>query len=328
MHSSLKAPEVKEQEAVRVEDGETPIPALFYSLEKHATETAKHLQDLLKHYDLCVKALKHTEGGGHAITQASTGEAQQASALAGLGVDLGRMEDAPAPPISDDGRTEMLVVIVKDADQVDEVVSETKDRLADMEDQLVQISNYIQTLRDTATQQRDALTLLKRVTENIPSYITACAEFQIAWEEEKAVMLDKLQELEGLREFYSGFSDAYDELLIEVQRRKRVRREMEKVIKAAMDDLVKLYQGLSVVCTPCCFAHILLADLDRREEFRINQAEFIPSDLWPGLVNPPTRFHLVQADGYVDEVPDIRKSVFEKALLRVKERQKPFKRQT
>jgi autophagy-related protein 17 len=68
------------------------------------------------------------------------------------------------------------------------------------------------------------------------------------------------------------------------------------------------------------------ADSDERENFRTYQAEFIPSDLWPGLVNSPARYHITQEDVEGDEIPSIKKSVFEKASQRVRERAKPFKR--
>jgi autophagy-related protein 17 len=70
------------------------------------------------------------------------------------------------------------------------------------------------------------------------------------------------------------------------------------------------------------------ADADARESFQTDQAEYIPSDLWPGLVNGPARYQIVQADDDADNIPEIRSSVYEKALQRVKERAKPFKRPT
>lgn len=228
-------------------DGDTPIPGLFYALESHATETATSLEGLVKHYDLCVTALKHTEGGGDAINQAaSTAEEhdQEASALAGLGVDLGKLDETPSKPMSEEERTEMLAVLTKDAAEVEEVVSEIKDQLAEMEDQLAHVESYLQTLRDTSKRLKNGLGLLKHVASNVPSYITACAVFQGAWEDEKAVLNEKMGGLEGLREFYSGFADAYDGLIVEVQRRKHVKRETEKVIKAATGELEKLYQGI------------------------------------------------------------------------------------
>jgi autophagy-related protein 17 len=223
----------------------------FYALENHATEAATHLEGLVKHYDLCVTALKHTEGGGEAISQASDNEHdQQASALAGLGVDLGKLEAAPPQPLSEEERTDMLAVLVKDAAEVEDVVSEIKEHLSEMEDQLAQVESFVQTLRDTSTRLRQARLLLKQAKLNVPGYISACSDFQTAWEEEKAVLSEKMEGLEGLRDFYSGFSEAYDDLIIEVQRRKLVRHNMEKVITRAMADLDKLYKGLpgSTLC--------------------------------------------------------------------------------
>lgn len=200
----------------------------------------------MKHYDLCVTALKHTEGGGEAINQAASteGHDQEASALAGLGVDLGKLDETPPKPMSEEERTEMLAVLAKDAAEVEDVVSEIKDQLAEMEDQLAHVEAYLQTLRDTSKRLKQGLGLLKHVAGNVPSYITACAVFQGAWEDEKVVLTEKKEGLEGLKEFYSGFADAYDGLIVEVQRRKNVKRETEKVIKAAMGELEKLYQGM------------------------------------------------------------------------------------
>lgn len=295
-----------------MQEGETPVPALFYQLESKATEAAGHLEGLVKHYDLCVTALKHTEGGGDAITQASIGEDQQTSALVGLGVDLDKLEAAPAKAISDEERRELFSVLVKDADEVDEVVADIKDSVAEMEDSMSQISAHIDTLRETSGGLREATIYLKDMTSKLPIYISACAEFQRSWDDERELLVQKLDELESLREFYAGFSDAYDELILEVHRRRQVRRDMEKVIRNAMQQLEGIYDD----------------DAVKRDSFRENQAEFIPSDLWPGLVNAPSRFRIVrdEDDDGEDMVPSIAKEVVERSLKRVKERAKPFKR--
>ncbi|KAF2433646.1 hypothetical protein EJ08DRAFT_61992 [Tothia fuscella] len=314
LHESLQEPPEEDDGVigrVRTADGISPVPGLFYALENHATEAATHLEGLVKHYDLCVTALKHTEGGGEAISRATDDEQDpQASALAGLGVDLGKLDSAPSQPMSEEERTNMLAVLVKDAVEVEDVVSEIKDRIAEMEDQLLEISAFIQTLSDKSTSLRNALVILKQLTLDIPHYIAACSDFQAAWEEEKAVLSGKVDELEELRSFCSSFGDAYDDLLLEVHRRKVVRQEMEKVISNAMTQVEKLYQ----------------ADFEAREVFRSAQGEYIPADLWAGLVNAPARYQVTQEEADVDEIPQIKKSVFEKASQRQKDRTKPFKR--
>jgi autophagy-related protein 17 len=247
LHQGLQAPEEEEEEGrFHAVDGISPVPGLFYALENHATEAATHLEGLVKHYDLCVTALKHTEGGGEAISQASDSEQdQQASALAGLGVDLGKHDGAPLQPLGEQERTDMLAVLVKDAAEVEDVVSEIKERLSEMEDQLVQIDSFMQSLRDASSRLRQTLALLKQTKLNVPGYIAACSDFQAAWEEEKAILGEKMEGLEGLRDFYSGFSEAYDDLIIEVQRRKLVKHSMEKVISSAMAELDKLHKGIT-----------------------------------------------------------------------------------
>ena len=290
------------------------MPALFYQLETKATEAAGHLEGLVKHYDLCVTALKHTEGGGDAINQASVGEEEgQTSKLVGLGVDLDKMENAPAKPIGDDERRELFSVLMKDVDEVYEVVADIREGLAEMEESMQQITVYVDSLREASARLHDATAFLKEIAGKLPIYISACAEFQRAWDDEKEILLANLQQLDGLREFYAEFEDAYDELILEVHRRRQVRRDMEKIIKGAMQELDALYEE----------------DAHRRDSFRENQAEFIPSDLWPGLVSAPPRFRIVKDDtdgGEDDSVPDIKKSVVERSFKRVKERQRPFKR--
>jgi autophagy-related protein 17 len=247
LHTNISPDEPSHVEALH---GETPLPALIYQLETKATEAASHLEGLVKHYDLCVTALKHTEGGGDAILQASAGEEEQAEALVGLGVDLGKLENAPAKAISNEERLEMLNVLVTDAGEVDEVVADIKDSLVEMEDSMSHITTYLEGLRDASTRLRDALAFLKEVTGKLPIYISACAEFQRAWDEQKELLHEKLAEIEGLRDFYAGFEDAYDELILEIQRRRQVRQDMEKVIKSATQELEALYKGQSALHQP------------------------------------------------------------------------------
>lgn len=329
IHESLVAPQ-EEQEAERrmQSNGGSPIPALYASLETHAAETAQNLESLVKHYDLCVTALKHTEGGGEAITKA--GESEQQERLEGLGLDLAQIEAEAAPlPISATERAEMLAVLQKDAAEVEDVVSEIKDRLAEMEEQLAQIMAYIQLLRGTAGRLKNALRHLKRVARNIHGYIAASADFQSAWSEEKAVLQEKMEEVDSMVELYSGFANAYDELILEAQRRKHVKHKMEKAIKETVKYLQQLYQGqhlFRLLLAYLCLASAnfcISDDKEQRETFRSEHADTIPIDLWAGLLNPPPSYRFVIEDEEIAVLPDISREVFEAALKRVKARLRP-----
>jgi autophagy-related protein 17 len=87
------------------------IPNQYCILEVHAKEAAQAFQMLVQHYDLCVTALRHTEGGSDAATEA-TGDAPQPS---------GDAVSAPLEPMSEEERREMLAVLHKDASEVEDV---------------------------------------------------------------------------------------------------------------------------------------------------------------------------------------------------------------
>jgi autophagy-related protein 17 len=290
--------------------GVSPIPSLFGSLESHATDIANHLEGLVKHYDLCGTALRHTEGGGEAMTRISSNlEAGEGSAqLAGLGVELNQFEQAgPPEPMSDEERADMLAVLMKDAAEVDDVVSEIKDRLAEMEDQLSQIASYVDILRKTFTRLQTTLALLREAAGHVPQYISAAAEFQGHWEEEKRHLLEKAEEVEGSTDIFAGFADAYDELLLEVYRRNHFKAKMEKVMDKAMREIDKIYHE----------------DLELRAAFKSNQADYLPSDIWPGLLDPPPKYEFVSVDEQAENLPRIDKSVYEAAYKRNRAKSKP-----
>jgi autophagy-related protein 17 len=228
-------------------EGPSPVPSFFYSLETHATEVASNLQGLVKHYDLCKAALRNTEGGGEAISKASQEEtATQESKLEGFGLGITRIdEETPLEEFAED-RTAMLAVIIQDAREVDDVIDEIKERLAEMEDQVVRIQAYIEMLRSTSERLRHTHLMLKQLLDQIPEYVSACAIFQQAWEEEKGILTTRVDEIEGLTEFYTGFAAGYDNLIIEVHRRRKVRREMEKVVSSALSQIDKMYKGKCV----------------------------------------------------------------------------------
>jgi autophagy-related protein 17 len=309
----------------KYEDVDTPLPSLFASLENQASEIAKHLEGLVKHYDLCVSALKNTEGGGEAISKASQGDVDQnESKLAGFGLGITRFDDEALPQsLTDEDRASMLAIIAKDAQEVDDVVNEISDRLADMEEHLANIHDYMLGLRTTSSRLRSALKLLKQAASNIPVYIQACAEFQVAWAEEREVLDEKMKEIELSTDFYSGFAAGYDGLIVEVQRRKQAKREIEKVVKHAMAQIDKLCRGQSSA-SPTYNIHLIAdpctADFEQREEFMLDQGDYLPVDIWPGVKDPPIRYGITVNDEDTGALPNLKRDLIETALKRLSER--------
>ena len=271
----------------------TPILDLAHEMEDHAREVAVNLESLVSHFDLCVRAIRHTEGGGDA-----------ASKIAGdlpEGMDLAQNATEVPEPIDDDQWMEMIRVLEEDAGQVDDVVMEIRDHIAEMESLYKRVESHTNRHNQELANATAAFRLLEDIGSKLPGYITQGQVFPIHWEEEKEKIEERLEELETSRDFYDGFLKAYDNLLIEVGRRKAWELKMERVVQAAKSELDKIYED----------------DLEEREAFTKSHGHFLPRDIWPGLPAKPLRFDISPVDETAMRVPDISKSVIHRAIKRV-----------
>ncbi|KAI9669587.1 MAG: autophagy protein 17 [Caeruleum heppii] len=251
------------------QDSDSPIPPMLRSMEEHAKEMADGLESLVRHYDLCVTAIKHTEDGGTATQNLS------ADLLEGLEISK-TGEGASTEPISDTEKKDMLDVLVKDAADVEDVVMEIRDRLSDMESQSDYVIAHVDYLSQVYADTTAAFGLLEDVGRTLPEYLAHSHEFQARWEEEKSKIVEQLADLDAFTDTYDGFLRAYDGLVVEVGRRKDVQKKMEAVARDAVKKLDQLYQD----------------DLAAREAFRRDEGRFLPSDIWSGLMDPPLRLQI------------------------------------
>ena len=250
------------------------IPALFHDMESHAAEMAVLLQSLISHYDLCVSALKHTEGGGEAAR-----EAVQASELTknAQGVEESLYAAAAVPdPMDAAERAEMLRVLENDAAEVEDVVGELRERGGEIEGLYGQLSTRAESARKTMRGLRRAVEGMHAVKDALPVYLDAVAGFKEGWSNLRAAMAGKTQELVGLCGFYEQFWSGYKKLLREVDRRAAVEAQMARVAEKARRDLEKLYE----------------ADREAREEFVDEVGGFLPGDIWPGLADRGIRWEV------------------------------------
>lgn len=282
----------------------SPIPEILQFMEEHAKDMADNLESLVTHFDLCVTAIKHTEGGG-AAAQRIVGELVE-------GVDIGQVSSSgeaaadgtPPSPISLEEKEEMMEVLEKDASQVEDVVNEIKERISDMEVQYDLVTAYMDQLTEDYNNTMSAFNLLEDIGLRLPSYITQSHLFVMRWDEEKATIEERMEELESLSIFYDGFLLAYDNLLIEIGRRKSFELKMEKLAQEALAKIQSLYED----------------DLDERATFKQQKGDFLPADIWPGLTAGPIRYEIVPVRDGAEKVPDVSKSIIQRATTRVRNR--------
>jgi len=270
--------------------GRNPLPEILHEMEDHARGMAVSLESLVRHFDLCVTAIKHTEGGGDAASKIA-GELPE-------GVDI---EQAPPVPIDEEQWADMMRVLESDASQVEDEVMDIQSHLGSMEALHDQVEAHNDQVVKEHTSTTRAFGMLEEIGRKLPGYITQSQIFLIRWDEEKTKIDEHLEELESGREVYDGFLRAYDKLLIEVGRRKAMELEMDNVVQAARARLEKLYED----------------EAEDRAAFKEEHGYFLPSDLWTGFEARPLRFEVLSVNNQTAMIPHISASVIRRAIQRV-----------
>jgi autophagy-related protein 17 len=286
------------------------IPAHLQTLETHAQEMASLLDSLVQHFDLCVNAVRNTEGGYAAVRKAASSQPPGAEPVSVSGVMNTENESTHDEPISEEDRREMLDVLEKDAAQVEDVVMELRDLLNDMEIKHEAILDHVSALTTTYNETTAAYHILEAVGSRLSGYIIASQHFQLHWEETKLNIQEQLNELESMRLFYENYHSSYDGLILEVYRRKQCEDKVKAIMRKAMEQVEKVYES----------------DTKEREGFRMDVGEYLPVDLWPGVNSAPRKWEYILSDGQEGEgarsVPELERAVVEAAGRRDRERQR------
>lgn len=77
---------------------------------------------------------------------------------------------------------------------------------------------------------------------------------------------------------------------------------MDKIVHDAHASLEKMYED----------------DMAEREAFRLDQGDYLPSDIWPGLADPSTRFMLAKAEDSGGSIPNLPRKTVEEAFRRIR----------
>jgi len=161
-----------------------------------------------------------------------------------------------------------------------------------------QIQGHISSLEVCHADADAAVSQFEEFQASLGGYMVATTEFDSSQKEYQILIHPALDRLASLSEFYAGFARAYDEMVVEVGRRMGVRNKMEGIMKRALAEIDELYEH----------------DLQKREEFKAETGEYLPVDIWPGLMDPPMRYSVEAIGG---DIPILKKEVLSKALRTV-----------
>lgn len=261
-----------------------PIPDLLASLTSQAQYMAEDLAMLTQHFDMCVTAVRSTEGGAAMarrkaadMTHSQTGAGDLVSISGVMRPHDGSSSQAELDPTTPEDRAEAIAVVVQDAGQVDEVVSAVQEGLAQLEKDFASLSSQTERVRTAYNQAIASFAALEEVGERLRGYVAAEGEFLERWNAEKEAVLVRLEEMDALQLFYDKYLSAYDSLLFEMERRKAVEDKIQGILRKARDNVQKLVE----------------ADHRERDAFRLDIGDYVPTDLWSHWNRPLPTWQIV-----------------------------------
>lgn len=287
-----------------------PLNGLLDSLIDHSANMAQLLVSLTKHFDMCVTAIRTTEGGV-ALARRRAAEVTQAQGSDGVSISgvIAEQESnvSDLEPKTSKDRAEMIKVVMQDAEEVEDVVQEIQESLAEMEREYAALEEEADRTKRGYSAMIEAYVILGDIGDRLPDYLAAEEDFKTRWEIEKDGVFGKLEEMKQMRDFYEGYASAYDSLILEFERRRAVDDRVRNIWRKAQKDVDKLLE----------------TDQVARQAFRQDVGEFLPTDLWAGMQGPMKQFAVVpvKEDGQVDEDEEedrvLRRSVVDAARTRL-----------
>lgn len=270
------------------------IQNLLEALTTQAQAMAEDLTSLNRHFDMCVTAVRGTEGGAAmAIRRAADMRHSQTSASDQVSISgvMGPHDDSESQtaggdePMTAEERVEAIAVVVQDAPEVDGTVAELRAGLAQMEADFASLFGHAEHIRAAYTQAVRAFGALEGIGQRLRSYVAAEGEFLDRWNAERECVLVRLDEMNNYKDVYDKYLSAYSSLLFEVERRKGVEDKIQGILRKAQDSVQKLVD----------------VDQKQRDAFRQDIGDFMPTDLWVAMNKPLQRWELVPVDDDNDE---------------------------
>ncbi|ODV89816.1 hypothetical protein CANCADRAFT_58650 [Tortispora caseinolytica NRRL Y-17796] len=175
-------------------------------------------------------------------------------------------------------REELEAVVREDAYHVDTVLSDISAQYKDIVskgDDIQVYENRVNKLEQLVSNCVDSITKLQE--GKLAHFIDRVGSFKNNFSQSISAIETLLNELVALRDHYTRFAIGYDSMILEIKRR----QEFDDSITQLFD------QFMSVLKTK------LDAESTLRQNFLSTHGEFLPSDLWPGLIDPPKQFEII-----------------------------------
>lgn len=267
----------------------------------HAHAMAMLLESLARHYDQCNQAIEmHREVEMKSRQQQLRGNS---------GESFVELEDL----------SDLVTVLENDTKELAGVIDELQERFKEIEGLTEHVYEFQKLVSENIYEKtRDTFELLERFgKEDLAQYLEELHECQnkvkpeyftddgeeVAAEDHGQQHLHEytvgigvpLREMKSLVEYYSLFWVSYQRLLLEVERRAHFKAQMQGLIDEMTGQVSRM----------------LTEELNVRQGFFDKVSDFLPRDLWPGLLEPPPFVEIVPNGEW--QVPQIDKASLETA---------------
>ncbi|TLD19671.1 hypothetical protein PspLS_09647 [Pyricularia sp. CBS 133598] len=258
-----------------------PMADLVRTLTNHSHAMAENLSSLTRHFDLCVTAVRASEGGAALALRKAAEDGPSTISISGVirgdGTDA---DDQEFKTMTARERDEMFRVVMQDATEVGEVVRDINAGLEEMQALGALVEQQAAHVRTAHECTLDAFRRLEEVEARLGSYVAAEREYVDRCEVEKDAIHERLAQAEDLVVFYEGYAGAYDGLVLEYERRRNVEDKIRSLWRKAAAAVEKLEEQ----------------DAAARDSMRKDVGDYIPGDLWVGMDDPVRRWKVVAVD--------------------------------
>lgn len=189
-------------------------------LEEHAHACAVSLESLIKHYDLCVKALRHTEGAGEAIARRSQGNEQA--------LDMSGSDEEASMTV--DERAELLQVLQADAKEVDAVAAEITDLSEAIQDKADSIKERMDGLRTEASTLSQTAGELDSLGNDLTKASQQSQAAFSTWATELEVLQRQIPKMQAIDASFKKTLVAYGGLQRRLTKRRERRVQIEHLL--------------------------------------------------------------------------------------------------
>ncbi|RIA80681.1 autophagy-related protein 17 [Glomus cerebriforme] len=198
-----------------------------------------------------------------------------------------------------------ISVLKEDTDLIPTIVEELQESLQKIESTSEEVRIRNQIYQVSYEEAFKLFMELEGFGAKMESFINTMKELEADFEKSSAFVDRYLEELYNLNLWYEEFSKSYDYMIMEIDRRNRIKEQHEKIAEEFLAKLDGLY----------------LEEVHQREIFFQNQGRYLPVDLCPPIQEPPIKYDIIPQD--ISRLPTISNKTLTEAqenLLKYREK--------